>query len=431
MNHPFRIAARSVRGAVILAALLAAAPRPAPAPDVLDVLLRDVAEPEDASGQGPGRVFQERGLKGVAALETYLDQADSGVAGERVDRLVRDLGHAEFKVRQAASDELAALPPSVLPALQAHLKQADDPEVLTRLREAIAALRAAESSLPELRQALAGMYGEHAAELFAQRWPAILKDPHDRAAMRFLGLGSFEPIWNELANRTDDEKLRFLLLRMYAGRRKEAFGLLQGYSAERVLKMAAATWWPVEIEPLAMDGAYGWTTRAACVEGNVATRLMRLSVKMPDYGNVAERGGWVHFEQWYRATYLFTFPAYVNKGAVAYAEALDEQSGSAGLDRPDRFPIGPGRCDTFRGLPKTAALPLARIGGAEVLDWHLGARYEWAKPLFPPQLAQAVTFQANKYPAPEVIDANGKPLQADPRLPAERPRGPSSQPDRP
>jgi hypothetical protein len=99
------------------------------------------------------------------------------------------------------------------------------------------------------------------------------------------------------------------------------------------------------------------------------------------------------------------------------------------MDRPDRLPIGPGRCETFRGVPKAAVLPSARISGPEVLDWHMMARYEWSRPLFPAEIAKQLKFQPNKYPAPELTDSTGRPMQIAPPAGGDSPPASATRPE--
>jgi len=352
------------------------------------------------------------GVDGIQAIEDLLTER-SQLKTESVAQLVPGLGHAEYRMRQQATEKLALFPVAILPVLEREAQSATDPEVKARLRDVMAAIQTVEQRVPALLAVLHELYAAHADDVFRRAWPVLLKNPRQPSALYAIDQIPFERAWENLKSASQDEKLTYLLLKVYTGETELARTKLHEFLAKDLLRVAAATWWPIEIEPIEKDGTYGWTTRAEAIEGNMARNVIRLSVTMPDNGYIKSYpsitpGLWEHLEQWSQITYIFRFPSYCSKNVVAFSRPVVR------LDDAVRWKLVPskpvsgfqGRCNTFRGVPSTASLPLARISGQESLDWHLGAAYEWAKPLIPEDVAKLVTFIANKYPAPQITTGN-------------------------
>ncbi len=111
------------------------------------------------------------------------------------------------------------------------------------------------------------------------------------------------------------------------------------------------------------------------VEGNVANHVLRLSVKEPPSKKPEQGAEWLHFDRWFRWTYIFQYAKPIlSHDAVVFAESIvreQNQSWRSPASRPKAkvvnafwLPektaglIGAGRCDTVRGVPKTARLPI-------------------------------------------------------------------------
>ena len=281
---------------------------------------------------------------------------------------------------------------------------------------------------------LTGLYSEHFHDLFLPRRDALLRNHRDMPAQLFFAYAPFDETWSMLKNSPPDAQLRFLLLRLYAERDDHALEQLDRFSAADVLRVAAETWWPVELEPLAPDGAYRWATRAAAVDGNTATRLLRLSVRPSTTPGQPDE--WLHLDRWLRWSYIFRYKAPIlNAEAVVFAEGGVRKAGEAWRHRPgarqemsegkfwlpeppENLLLGPGRVEAVRGVPSLARLPVAVITQPEAIHWHLGTAYEWARPLFPPALQTRLRFSPNEYPAPKVFpdaDAAAQDTRKKPR----------------
>lgn len=277
---------------------------------------------------------------------------------------------------------------------------------------------------------LTGLYSEHFHELFLARREALLRNHRDVPAQLFFAYAPFDETWSMLKNSPPNAQLRFLLLRLYAERDDHALEQLDRFSAADVLRVAAETWWPVELEPLAKDGAYRWTTRAAAVNGPAATRLLRLSVRPPAAPGQPEE--WLHLDRWLRWNYILRYKEPIlNADAVVFAEGGVRKASEAWRSRPGARPeapegklwlpetpenalIGPGRVEAVRGVPPLARLPVVVLTQPEAIRWHGGTAYEWARPLFPPAMQTRLRFSPNEFPVPKVFpdaDAAAKDTQ--------------------
>lgn len=74
----------------------------------------------------------------VLALGAALQAQDQPAQDtDKVQNLVKKLGHEDFKVREEAQKELEKMGPEILPRLKKALKETDDPEIRTRLEQII------------------------------------------------------------------------------------------------------------------------------------------------------------------------------------------------------------------------------------------------------------------------------------------------------
>jgi len=343
------------------------------------------------------------GKSGIIAIENFFsEQASMDV--KQLNGLVADLGSPNFTKRQDATGKLSVFPISAVPELEKHLKATKDPEVKERLRTVIASIRFSDKRLAELLTVLNSLYEDNAEDIFKEKLPLLMKDPKDIRAAYQLDNISFDRAWKILEGMPREDRLLWLLLKIARGdKAEEIFEKLKSFKADDVLKRAASTWWPIEIEPLQKDGTYGWTTRAQSIEGNAANNVIRISVKMPDYGNKDEIGEWEHFNHWGRLTYIFRFPPYFNKDTVAFIDPFEKCFSFTDWDIIEKREDGvrPGITGTFRGVPNGARLPFARISEKEALDWSNHNTYIWARPYFPPDLS-AIGFAENKYESPVI-----------------------------
>ena len=361
--------------------------------------------------------LKTKGIRAVTLLEEFI-QLHHAVDAKSIDASVEQLASADPRIRQFALAKLTLLPESATDLLKRHLESTGDIRVEADLK-GLTLNRA--KTQPAVGEMLSEIYTLHFDVLFSARQARLQTNCHNPAAQMFFAYAPFEKTWATVATNTPDAQLRFLLLRAFTGRDDLALTHLEKFYASDLLRLAAQTWWPVEIEPLQKDGAYGWTTRAAAVNGNVATHVLRLSVKDPPR-NKPERGAeWLHFDRWFRWTYIFQYAKPIlNNDAVVFAESIvreQNQSWRTPGSRPkttvtnsfwlpeksETGLIGAGRCDTVRGVPKTARLPIVAITKEESISWHLGAAYEWSRPFIPVPVQSRVRFSLNKYPAPEII----------------------------
>ncbi len=344
------------------------------------------------------------GIEAVAILEERLAQGYAPVDEKRLVVLCQNVGSASAKVRKLAEDELAGMGPPAGPAIwRASKAQRDAGAAAVADALANAARRAEDrSGRMNLAMILGHQYQQHFDQLFTLHWPAFVKNFTDEAAQRWLCHVPFDRLWAKIADQPAQQRLRLLLLLCRSAKWDDAMAKqLAAFSAKEVLDEAAATWWPVETEPLQLDGAYGWTTRAGKVEGNVATDLLRLSVKMPDYGNVDERGQWVHINHWDRWHYILRFEQVLSsKDALVVSERVIHR---------DALPYHGGRlqdvqvrCETVRGVPESVAVPTVAMSGPESLSWHTGGVFEWARPYIPQQFHERLKFKPDRYAVPQV-----------------------------
>jgi hypothetical protein len=398
-------AGRKLAAAALLAAAGPAAPSGNAPPDAGSNRAPELVVNFVRQGGSAREELLSCGLTGIAAVEDFL-AAPGRVDEGALPGLLEQLGHEKYELRRQATEQLSLLPQSALPLLQGLAGTNSDPEIRMRIEEVTRNIRAGDARVRSLPPLLDEMYNQHAEQVLRQRLPAVAKNPGDMRAVHALNRVQFDRAWQLLESAPKDEQLTYLLLKVYCFDAGKAETKLKVYAAADILRVAAMTWWPIEIEPLEKDGAYGWTTRAGSVEGNVATSVMRFSVKMPDFGNIGERGQWVHLYRWSEIAYIFQFPPDLGRNVVGYVQLdrappqvtgwMARLAGDAPAGEPER------RCATLRGFPATARLPLVHITRDEMYGWNGGRPYLWAKPLFPEKLVNRVKFVENKYPAPRI-----------------------------
>lgn len=275
---------------------------------------------------------------------------------------------------------------------------------------------------------LSGLYSEHCNRLFASRRAALMKDCQDVPAQLFFAYAPFEQVWSLLKNSPSDAQLRFLLLRLYTERDAAALEHLESFPAADILRVAAQTWWPVELQAPAQEGALTGTTRAAALSGNTATHLLRLSAR-----SAAKPGApdpWLHLDRWLRWTYAFASAGRgAGTNAVVFAEdgrrklnlagrttpSLQRDKPEGKLWLPDSAAlnvVGPGRCEVVHGVPAPVRVPFASLSRTEEARWRAGTVFEWARPLFSPAIQARLQFAPNEFPPPAVVaDPEGQAKQ--------------------
>ena len=342
--------------------------------------------------------LRNAGMDAITAIESVLDERDA-IDAKQVQHLVERLGLEKFKERQSATQAMSMLPGHILPLLEEHLSTTDEPEVRIRLGTVIGNIRTTSKQVPALVKLLHELYNKHAVDILKSRWPAVKKDPFNLHTLYALNHLPFDRTWHHFRDKGKEEQLTFLLLKVYSGDSEQAIALLREFSGGDVLRVAAATWWPVEIESPKRDGAYSWTTRAGHTKGNVAYGVIRMSIR----GDSANPGGWIHLNRLGNVTYIFKYPSYVSKDVAVCGELARSLSYPAAWRNTEpRYSRNEAYIATMRDAPDTASLPFVSLSVKERMDWTGRHAFEWAKPLFPTSIVNKVKFLPNKYPLPEV-----------------------------
>ncbi|MGE3804741.1 MAG: hypothetical protein AB7K24_08730 [Gemmataceae bacterium] len=101
-------------------------------PQQLDQVWREMG---DASAKGPQGCAMLYGSKqSIAFLSKHLDSKIAPADPQRVARLIAEMDHDDYHVRERATGELAALGMSALPAIEAAQRKTSSVEVQNRLR---------------------------------------------------------------------------------------------------------------------------------------------------------------------------------------------------------------------------------------------------------------------------------------------------------
>jgi hypothetical protein len=351
----------------------------------------------------------------IPLLEGFL-QNRAGATAEQIEQEVARLASPEEPVRRLALARLTLLPEPASELLKWHSERASTPELKERLHQLATGRSRVQKQVAGF---LAGLYTENFGRLFVTRRAMLERDCRDVAAELFFAYAPFHQAWARFRDSPTDLQLRFLLLRLYTGRDQEAIQTLERFPAQEILRVAAQTWWPVELEPLAAEGGSRWATRAETTEGNVATHLLRLGV-----GPAGQKVGgddWLRLERWSRWTYLFRYDRPVGGGsALVFAESewrwqnqsrrrtpetrLEPAESTLWLPQlPGAHLVGPGRCEVVRGLPQTALLPIVRLSREEEQHFRGRVLCEWARPLVPEAIQNRVQFLPNQFPPPQVF----------------------------
>jgi len=305
---------------------------------------------------------------------------------------VTAMGDPAFSVREDATHRVAALTRTSLPILQRILARMDDPEIRPRLNAAIESIDRNESKFArradDLLRALQDLtsYADHLRDL--------KNNPNDPRPATFFRVASFEQVWPWLAQREAEDQLRYLLLLIHFGPSKEAAKRLSAFDGYSLLRVAAQTYWPVELQKPKRDGAYLWTFRAAAIDHNTAQDVLKISLN-PASGQEGKRGAWVHFERYDKIIYLWRnerpyLEIYqgigLGAGYTSYSSLHGEVSNGEGVG-----------CMLLTHIPSACDVPVVRISEKECEDWGIGKTYDWAKELFPPEYRNRMRWTTSKH----------------------------------
>jgi hypothetical protein len=339
----------------------------------------------------------------VPVIEAALKQV-TGVTMDEVDALVRQLSAAKWVEREQACWRLLGAPAEADELLRRYLDETGSPEVRHRLASVMEVRKACGPGFEAAGKLLLVKYQQHAEALFQSRWRLLQDDPRHVDAMNYFAYVPFEGVWPLIESRDPGDQLRFLLLRVRMERRgRDVDAALRKHTAGALLRVAKQTYWPVEVEPVQIDGEFGWTTLVGSVNGNVVDQVLRVSLKTASFSKPAERGEWVNLITWQRWTYIFRFTqAWHKKNAVVYAERQGAGELPFGLGNRPRTDA---QADTVRDWPAEVTVPYVTITERESTDWHHMRAYEWARPLFPESIRKQVLFRENAYEPPAIIAA--------------------------
>ena len=263
---------------------------------------------------------------------------------------------------------------------------------------------------------------------FERDWELFRCTPRDPDMMFLFSCAPFDSVWKRCRLKPAEERVVFLLLRLFTRSDDEkALKELGAYTAEQLISHAKRTWWPCVIAEPEQNGAYIWATLAEKVADNTSVcNVLRLSIKPPDYYIVKQRGDWVHLDRWSRWTYLLTMKEMcANREALVYAEGQLRGCKGEDLYRSEDRPLYPilwfpkvpddrpmpaeGDCIKVLGVPASIRVPAVDLSEAEWLDWCQSNIHEWTKQYVPKDIAKLIRFTSNTHPVPEVI-----PIQSSP-----------------
>ncbi len=366
---------------------------------------------------GDSAAFESlRSLRGKAVplVEAFI-QSQPPPSPEQIEQDVARLACPEERPRRLALARLALLPEGASDLLKWHAERAPTPELKEHLHQLAVGRDRVQRQVAGF---LAGLYAENFSRLFVARRARLEHDCRDVPAQLFFAYVPFQQAWARFRDSPTDLQVRFLLLRLHTGRDEDAVQTLERFPAQVILRVAGQTWWPVEVEALASAGGPRWTTRAGSAEGNVATHLLRVSVRPSSQPNGPE--DWLHLDRWSRWTYLFRYDRPVaGADGVVFAENELRRQNQAGRKRaethrelmentlwlpepPGTNLVGAGRCEIVRGVPQGMCLPVVRLSREE--DQHFRGRVlgEWARTLVPEPIRGRVQFVSDPFPAPQV-----------------------------
>jgi len=325
------------------------------------------------------------------------------------------LGSPDPLIRKLAEARLTLAPEHCDAWLKVRGEEWPDSETKARLKSLLAGRSKARKQVMGF---LSGLYAEHFNRLYTERSPALARDGHDFEAQLFFAYAPFEETWKRLRNAPADQQLRFLLLRLYAGRDRAAVEWLRRFSGTEVLEMASRTWWPVEIETSTTNAAAGHEIRAARLAGNTASQVLRVNLR-PASGAATTRE-WSSIERWPRWLYVFRFKDSWNgqegvayqEGRVAWANRAsgdlwglpkDPEDDDLWLPACELCPIAwPGKCEPVRAVPRAVPVPVAVLTRQEIKDWSDGRVFAWSSSLFPPSVRERLHFEPNRHPVPTI-----------------------------
>lgn len=148
--------------------------------------------------------------------------------------------------------------------------------------------------LPGLLPAEQAGGGPDAAEV-ERHLHALEGNAHDPASIVFFRDTGFGRAWPVVQNSDADSRLRYLLLMRYLNcPAPEAKAELLRHRGQDVLRVALATYWPIEVLPLREDGAYQWATISSGYDPGTRTLTNNIRMSMDCRYS---KGAIVHFEQ--------------------------------------------------------------------------------------------------------------------------------------
>lgn len=401
----------------------------------------EVQDPAQADG-GVMELLVTRALSGDRLTLAYLRERDPLAAVRLIDQylstnyrpsqqaleanvLLLKKGNAFERSRAIAN--LTLLSTAYAVPVKAALAESFEPldasdREARRLRDLTSRV-ALKKARQTLRAELTMLCGAYINEALEEARKALRADCWDSEAMLVLSNAPFEAVWEAGSDWPRAERLQLLLLRVFTRTDVDlTLTQLASYKGAEILSAALQSWWPVLIEPSERDGAYLWATVASTVEGNTIQDVLRLSIKPDDYGNVDERGEWLHFDRWFRWTYLFEMEvSHANQHAIAYQE--DELRLSNPMAYQGQMPhhlpetaamwlgvqdgggvmVRAGNVRGVRGLPTSVRVPKASLSRQEYLDWFAGQTYHWLEEHVPQHLVPHLRFRPNLYPAPKLV----------------------------
>ncbi|OHB75329.1 MAG: hypothetical protein A2Z34_06695 [Planctomycetes bacterium RBG_16_59_8] len=334
----------------------------------------------------------DMGVGAIPLLEEMLSSPANDDL-DRLNKLISLLGDDIFSVRQKAADEICARSPGSLSIIAARLAETESPGVRYRLNVVAQSLEQKSSRLEKMLETL---YGEHFQELFDGRWKALVDDPRNESARLFFRHVKYDLVWPKLHESSLDHRLRYLLFLVDVSHGiDKAVNMLVGYPGDDLLRVAGETYWPIELEPLALNGAYHWSSRAATLKDNVATNVIKVSIEKR-YGS----GKTIHFIHHVKWVYLWKnqTPYCDSKGMVLGLNQFVERTDNEVMTIREYA-----RCEHVQSIPDGVNVPTVHVSDREMGDWSCGAVYSWAKEIFPLEYRDMVSFSDSPYSDKAVI----------------------------
>ena len=329
----------------------------------------------------------------IAVVEDHwLNVQRRNLPAEELQRLIADLGHEAFRVREAATERLLVVGMPYRKELSAALEATMDPEIAFRLRNLLASLDTpyAKKSrhVPLILRALYQRHLDSVVPRYLERFEEDFQDRRALLLFQYVEPKQLTP-WLEKVDRP--LRLRCLLALKFAGNRLATSGdLFDEFTAEEVLSAAEKTFWPIEIHVPIQDGAYRWTVRAAKVDGRRAQHVLKLSIN-----ERSADGQILHVQTWPQWDYLFEFQ-------TPYLDVYHGIVLMSAHENPD-LPGDYLRHDLMLRPPQGLDLPRVEMSQREQQNWRGSSAYDWAKSLYPADTMERVTFRPSPYDPPGKI----------------------------